>query len=259
MNLHFSKKQMGITVLAIVLIGTLFFGAYFFYLKPVNDKLDRKQTELKMASQELTIIENKLRQTNEQTVLNSLELQKQVPVKRLLDQLMLDIEKAEIISDTNIIEIKLNGTEKDEELDIENTADLDENQKENSSDDDSGESNTSDQVDASQNSLPTGIKKVSLSLNGEAETYFEMEKFITSLESLERIIKIDTFNFTGLDEVYSVEQDFEKVEFELSLAAYYYPKLEELQDELPSIDTPDVSNKRNPLNNFSTINEDEQP
>ncbi|MCX2839957.1 hypothetical protein OQ279_17670, partial [Salinimicrobium sp. MT39] len=108
MNVQLSKKQLGFGFLGIVLIGILTFGLYYLFILPLNDQIDRKNTELDMARQELDIIDNTLTQNSEQTVLNTMELQKEVPVKRLLDQLLLNVEKAEIVSDATINEIQLN-------------------------------------------------------------------------------------------------------------------------------------------------------
>ncbi|MFE8696883.1 pilus assembly protein PilO [Cytobacillus sp. FJAT-53684] len=254
MNLQISKKQIFISIITILLVGALSAGAYFLFLQPVNEKLERKQTELKMANQELTIIENSLKQSNEKTVLSSMELQKQVPVKRLLDQLLLDIEKAEIISDTTVNELKLDGSSKDEEIDFQ-TGESKEATAEETSDSDNTDSLDSTSVE--EETLPMGIKKISISMVGEAKTYFELEKFIDSLEQLKRIVKVEALRFTGLEEIYSVEQGNEFIQFELTIASYYYPELEDLLDEIPSLDTPEISNRKNPLSSFSDASNEE--
>src|SRR5690606_27887187 len=132
------------------------------------------------------------------------ELQKQVPVKRLLDQLLLDIEKSEIISDVNIIEMKMNGTESDEEIDL---SEEEENQpqEENSETEDSKEISETDPL--IEEKLPNGIKKVSIVLNGQADTYFEMESFIKNLLDLKRVLKVESLKYTGFDEIVSVMQE----------------------------------------------------
>lgn len=249
MNFQMTKKQVSLIIGSIILLGALAYGAYYLLLKPINDKLEWKKTELEMANQESVIIENSLKQSNEKTFLSSMELQKQVPVKRLLDQLMLDIEKAEIMSDTNIIELKLNGTQKDEEIDFKqnenNTATLDETDS----------ANTNDKEDEV---LPNGIKQVSITLSGEAATYFDLEKFINTLQNLKRIVKVEALKFTGLTEIYSVEQPNEVVKFELTLVSYYFPTLEDLRDELPPLDIPAAANKKNPLSSFPVTESEEQ-
>ncbi|XIH35465.1 pilus assembly protein PilO [Cytobacillus firmus] len=220
--------------------------------------MDRKQSELQMATQQLTIIENNLQNLNEQTVLSTIELQKQVPVKRLLDQLLLDIEKSEIISDANIIEMKMNGTESDEEIDLseeeENQPQEEISETETVTEDSKENSETDPLI---EEKLPNGIKKVSIVLNGQADTYFEMESFIKNLLDLKRILKVESLKYTGFDEIVSVMQEDQVVEFELAIAAYYYPELAELQKELPPLDTPRISNKRNPLSSFSELEAEE--
>lgn len=251
MSREISKKQLLYVLLTLVFIAGIAFGSYYLFIKPVNDKMDRKQSELQMATQQLTIIENNLQQMNEQTVLSTVELQKQVPVKRLLDQLLLDIEKSEIISDVNIIEMKMNGTESDEEIDLSE----EENSETETEMEDSKENSGTDPL--IEEKLPNGIKKVSIVLNGQADTYFEMESFIKNLLDLKRILKVESLKYTGFDEIVSVMQEDQMVVFELAIAAYYYPELAELQKELPPLDTPRISNKRNPLSSFSELEAEE--
>lgn len=258
MSREISKKQLLYVLLTLVFIAGIAFGSYYLFIKPVNDKMDRKQSELQMATQQLTIIENNLQQMNEQTVLSTVELQKQVPVKRLLDQLLLDIEKSEIISDVNIIEMKMNGTESDEEIDLseeEENQPQEENSETETETEDSKENSGTDPL--IEEKLPNGIKKVSIVLNGQADTYFEMESFIKNLLDLKRILKVESLKYTGFDEIVSVMQEDQMVEFELAIAAYYYPELAELQKELPPLDTPRISNKRNPLSSFSELEAEE--
>ncbi|WP_404355654.1 pilus assembly protein PilO [Cytobacillus firmus] len=258
MSREISKKQLLYVLLTLVFIAGIAFGSYYLFIKPVNDKMDRKQSELQMATQQLTIIENNLQQMNEQTVLSTVELQKQVPVKRLLDQLLLDIEKSEIISDVNIIEMKMNGTESDEEIDLseeEENQPQEENSETETETEDSKENSGTDPL--IEEKLPNGIKKVSIVLNGQADTYFEMESFIKNLLDLKRILKVESLKYTGFDEIVSVMQEDQMVEFELAIAAYYYPELAELQKELPPLDTPRISNKRNPLSSFSEMEAEE--
>lgn len=258
MSREISKKQLLYVLLTLVFIAGIAFGSYYLFIKPVNDKMDRKQSELQMATQQLTIIENNLQQMNEQTVLSTVELQKQVPVKRLLDQLLLDIEKSEIISDVNIIEMKMNGTESDEEIDLseeEENQPQEENSETETETEDSKENSGTDPL--IEEKLPNGIKKVSIVLNGQADTYFEMESFIKNLLDLKRILKVESLKYTGFDEIVSVMQEDQMVEFELAIASYYYPELAELQKELPPLDTPRISNKRNPLSSFSELKAEE--
>ncbi|WML40715.1 pilus assembly protein PilO [Neobacillus sp. OS1-2] len=254
MNLELSKKHSVIIILSVLLIIIVTVGAYFLYIVPANNSLAQKKSALKMSNQELSIIQRKLKQTSSQTIQSSMELQKQIPVKRLLDQLLLNIEKAEIISDTNIIELKLNGTESEEDVDLSSTIPKINTQSSTKT----NENSTSNQEQSPAQkdvTLPNGIKKTSIILSGEAKTYYELEKFLTELQSLQRIIKIDQFKFTGRDEIYSVLQSMDPLKFEATISAYYFPTLVDLQKEIPPLDTPAVSNKKNPISEFSDTEE----
>lgn len=262
MNLTLGKKEMGILIFSILFLALLAITLFYLIIGPLNKEIDRKETDLKMANQELKIIDGQLKQTNKKVVTSSMELQKQVPVKRLLDQLILDIVKAEVISDTNILEIKLNGTAEDENVSLINeetgTVQLDEvskiEEEENAivSDDE----DTTSTPEETKN-LPTGIKKTTIVMVGEADTYFDLEKFITVFQDLQRIIKVDTMKFSGREEIYSLDQPMDPIDFEITISAYYYPELTNLQNELPPLDTPSISNKKNPISGFSDVDGDE--
>lgn len=249
MNIEISKKQMIVMIIVILLMFLLVLRAYFSFIWPLNKEILGKRSELKAVNVDLVLAEKEIKQFSEQMVIGTTELQKKVPVKRLLDQLLLDIEKAEIISDTRITELKLNGTNIDEEVEF-NT---DKNETDTTENTSNETENTKPEKSSnvSEEKLPNGIKRISFSLKGEANTYFEMESFITSLESLKRIVKVDALKFTGVEEIFSVDQEEQSVEFELTIAGYYFPKLEDLRDELPPLDTPESANKKNPLSSFS--------
>ena len=257
MNIEWSKRHSIIIIFSVLMIIILSVGAYFLYIIPANNTLDQKKSELKMSNQELSIIQDKLKQTSSQTIQSSMELQKQVPVKRLLDQLLLNIEKAEIISDTNIIEIKLNGTESEEDVELATTIPKT-NSPSSTKTNENSNSNQGQSPSQKDVTLPNGIKKTSIILSGEAKTYYELEKFLTELQTLQRIVKIDQFKFTGRDEIYSVLQLMNPLKFEATISAYYFPTLVDLQKEIPPLDTPAVSNKKNPISEFSDVEENER-
>ncbi|WP_040207786.1 pilus assembly protein PilO [Neobacillus jeddahensis] len=248
MNLELSRKHLIILIFSLVVIVLLAVGSYYLYIVPVQNNLELKKSELKTSTQELSIIRNKLKQASDQTVESTMELQEKVPVKRLQDQLLLNIEKAEIVSDSVITNMKLNGTESDED-ELATTETTTTNNQNTQTDTDEKTENSSQQ----DITLPNGMRKTSILITGEAKTYFEMEKFLTELTSLSRIIKIDQLKFTGREEIYSVDQATEPLKFEVTISAYYYPSLLDLQKEIPPLDTPDVSNKKNPLSEFSEV------
>ena len=229
--------------LSMILLVLAALYSYYFYLMPLYNDVNMKKTELQMAEQQANILESKLKTTGSEANTNTIELQKKVPVKRLLEQALLEIEKAEIISDTNIIEMSINGTDTEEvtngELTTADQAISDANKQENDGAD--GKTNTEEIV------LPSGIHQTSINIIGEASTYFELERFIEKIEASNRIMTIDSLSITGPKEITSVEESDQVIDFELTVSIYYYPALNDLIEDLPRLDTPKVSERKNPF------------
>lgn len=246
------NKQMLFGIFSIFIVILLAAGSYYFYLMPLYAKVDAKKIELEQAEQEANILETKIKSSNAKVAASSIELQKQVPVKRLLEQALLEIEKAEIISGSNLIEVKINGTESDEEVTNEELTTADKAIEDANEED---QSETSETAAEKEISLPNGIKKTSINIVGESETYYELEKLIETLQSSNRIMDIESLDVTGTKEIMSVEDNDQKIEFEISLSIYYFPKLTDLVDELPQLESPKTSDKLNPFASAS-IEED---
>ncbi|PLR86264.1 pilus assembly protein PilO [Bacillus sp. V33-4] len=252
MNREVTKKQILITVLVLLLFGGIALGSYYAFLLPLNEQLQRKESDLNLAEGELKIIQERLEQMDEEPPLSTMELQRRMPVTRMLDQLLLDIERAEIISDTYVKEIRLNGPGTDEEIEPAET-----DNKNIADGEETGEANiqtSKRSEEASHEALPNGMKKTTVVIAGETDTYFEMESFIEVIEGLKRIVNVEQLQFTAPEEIYSVEQTPGLLEFELTIAAYYYPGLEDLKKELPPLAAPEQSNKKDPTSRFSEKN-----
>ncbi|MFT8322222.1 MAG: pilus assembly protein PilO [Bacillus sp. (in: firmicutes)] len=248
------NKSLILFVFSIIVLIMLAAGAYYFYLMPLNQEAERKQSELQSVQQQIAILQSKIKSSNKKATTTSLDLQKKVPVKRLLEQALLDIEKAEIVSGSNLIEIKLNGTESDEEVKSEELTTADKAIKETNK---TEENNTESQENAesSDPALPSGIKKTSIHITGESDTYNELEKLIDSIQSSVRIMDIESLNVTGPKEIIAVEDNEQKIEFEMSVSIYYYPELNDLIKDIPPLESPKTSDKNNPFADVS-IEED---
>ncbi|AYV67342.1 pilus assembly protein PilO [Niallia circulans] len=229
--------------------------SYYFYLMPLNNELAMKKTELQMTEQQADILESKLKSTGSETSTNTIELQKKVPVKRLLEQALLEIEKAEIISDSNILEISVNGSDVDEnvtdgEVSTADEAIDDANKQENRETDE--KKNTEEII------LPSGIHQTTINMIGEAATYFELEKFLEKIQSSQRIMTVDSLNITGPKEIIAVEESDQQIDFELTVSVYYYPTLTDLMEDLPQLDPPKVSERKNPFDTGTLENSKDQ-
>lgn len=248
-----TNKPLMLFIFSFLLLALVSVFCYYLYLMPLSADIKNNKTALQLAEQEVAILESKLKSSEETTKTNTVALQKQVPVKRLLEQALLEMEKAEIISGTNLIETKINGTESDESIQEELTTAEEAIKDANEEETNNGvqESEATEEV-----TLPNGIKKTSINIIGEANTYFELEKLLDKLQTSNRIMEIETIHITGTKEITSVEDEDQMIDFELTLSIYYYPELEALIDDLPVLESPETSNKNNPFAGVSIEEED---
>lgn len=266
MTLRFSKKEIIILVGTVVLAALFILGGYFLYLSPKKTEISTKEAQLKSEQQLLTAIQGQLSETTVPSVENISELQKKVPVKQQLEQLILDLEKAEVVSGSFISNMAFS------EGDVaaptqENTATQEQtteqaNQETNNQQqtDNQAETNnqqqTTDQAQTNTNTeeaepaatpLPAGIKKLTVTLSVKSPTYYDLIKFIETLESLNRLVVVETVAFSGGKELTNLEEEQEELSYSLTFSAFYMPTLEDLQNQLPELETPAPSNKTNPF------------
>ena len=276
MRLPFSKRDRLIVGVGTLLVVLLILYAQFFLLMPAKTDLAAKQQELKNEQNLLDIESKKKTETQTVSAEDTKELQMKVPVKPLEDQLILDLEKAETISNSMI---KSMSFSQDADVSAASTqapagnANSGQNTAANQNTSNTSTSNQSDTNSNSTNSNisnqattnqtttnqlpaaapPTGMKKLTVSLSVESPSYDELEKFIGILESLKRIVVVETIGYTSSPEITSIEQDKQPLLYTLTISAFYMPSLTDLQAQLPKIDAPAPANKDNPLSTFANI------
>lgn len=256
MNLKLPANNKVTIILSVLLAIALFAALYIFILYPKQQEIPLKERELASQQQLLTALQGKITDTNSSTFQSTVELQKMVPVKPLSQQLLLDIEKAEVVSGSFVV----NMVFADSEVTItdmpgnEQTR-LDERIEEDLNPDSEGNEPEEAII------LPTGVKKISVTLAVESPSYFEFEKFISILENSERITVIENIDFTAGEEIIDYEQTDRPLSYQVRLSAFYMPTLSDLIDSLPKMESPEPANKKSPFTRFgdttSTKQEDE--
>ena len=86
----------------VILLALLFTGLYFYLLNPLQSQIALKENELANAERLLDTINKKGVGANPISFESTTELQKKLPVKPLTDQLVRELEKAEIVSNSEI-------------------------------------------------------------------------------------------------------------------------------------------------------------
>ncbi|MEC2054580.1 hypothetical protein I6J18_19150 [Peribacillus psychrosaccharolyticus] len=263
------KKQFLIFIAIVLIVSLLFTGLYFWQISPLNTQITTKETELSNQEKQMEALNAELSSTGSTSFATTVELQKQLPVKEAVDQLVLNLEKAEVISGSAITtmafvdgEVTLSEEESAAALAAANAKAAE------ASDATAGGTNeqaaTTEEEPANEEGdpsaevvdlLPQGVKKVSVAMTVQSPAFFEMEAFLESLHSMKRILKVDNLTFNGSEEIHSIEQSSDKLEYQLTISVFYAPNLSDLQDQMPTIEAPKPSNKRDPFNNSPVVKE----
>jgi type IV pilus assembly protein PilO len=255
MKLKLSRKEKLILLAGILLVLLLIAIAQFMMLSPLKSELVTKEQSLQTEQKLLDgIIEKKADETNK-VVEDTRELQKKVPVTPLQEQFILDLDRAENVSNSVVRSMSFS-----KDTDVTITPPVQENAANGETNtDESLEVKTVQEVEAEKEAQTantvTGLKKLTISLSVESPTYEDLEKFISTLESLNRIVVVESINYSGGKEITSLDTEpaEEKLSYSLSVSAYYLPTLNDLIADLPKIDAPGPANKKNPLSAFTDV------
>ncbi|WP_312098090.1 hypothetical protein [Niallia sp.] len=241
-----------LTVSSILIIISLLAGMYFFYLQPKLAENNKKKEQIETEQQLLSVIETNIQEKKESGEKNTFELQKSIPIKPLTDQLLMDIEKAELISETTVQNMVFSNGE----IDVDSTDDagilqeqVDESTSLETDEETTAENTEETEIPAIE--MPSGMKEMTATLEIEAQDYFALEKFISEIENNERIVLVRNINFSGDKEktTISIEEETDLVTFYVTFSVFYMPDLVDLQESLPKLDVPSPDNKINPFPN----------
>lgn len=246
MKLRFSKIEKYIITVSVLLILLFIVYIHFYQLVPLQSELTSRKAELQSEQKLVDIMTQKSTGNGEPTIENTRELQQKVPVKPLQEQLILDIEKAETLSNSEIQSMSFSA---DGEVNMKSA----ETNKKNSADAPQAE-DPSDRKQQNAIATPTSLRKLSVKLTVESPSYEKFETFVETLESLKRIVVVESINYSGGEEITRLDQEKQQLDYTLTISAYYMPDLADLQAQLPKIDAPAPAGKDNPLNQFSDLN-----
>ncbi|WP_157796544.1 hypothetical protein [Bacillus sp. FJAT-45037] len=226
---------------------------YFNSIAPLVRERENAENQLVIEKQLLQSVTERVEsQETFFTHLYSTDLQDEVPVAPLVDQFLLDLEKAELFSESLITNYNFSTS-------LFTGRQLLEVNQEISNEDVPRETIEPEEVeveltDQAVDTTPTNVEKVSAELQVVSPTYMEMMEFLKEIEGLKRIVSIDSLRFSGHDEIRTLDQPTDDLQYVVEVSAYYLPTLDGLLDELPRYEHLQPSNKLNPLYNEKIVN-----
>lgn len=222
------------SVVALLVMGIILF--YYLSYAPKQTMVEQKKQEIEIEEQLIQVLD----QQQESAGIglgNTMELQRKIPVTSYVEQLILELEKAEVVSNSRIMNMTFG------DADFSATTTLDEYVEANST----TTTDSTEEQQTEQAYLPEGLKKVTVNLSVESENYEDLTTFLEELEGLTRITQIELVAFTGLPELTSIAQELTSLTYSVQLSAFYHPELADLMEDLPPISAPEPSNKTNPF------------
>lgn len=258
MKLLFSRRdKLIIGLLAAVLI--LFTAAaQFYFLRPLKQDLKGKQQTLRSEQKLLETISKKTSQNNSAKRIHVIELEKELPVKPLEDQFILDLKQAETLSNSEIKSMIFStggqGANSQGSSRIANQQINSSTAQQPASTTVNNETSGTNVNSASnkQQRAPAlaSVSKLTIELNVESPNYPDFEIFINTLENLKRIVTVEAINYTGPSEDTGLNQEKQQpFIFNLTVSAFYMPGLTDLEKDVPKITVPKPGNKTSPLSN----------
>ncbi len=247
MTVRFSKRQLVFLFALLIVISAFFTVLYFYTLKPLYNRID--ELSMTVDSEKKLLAATQAQVTKQQTDLTEsvVELQKKVPVKPLVEQFLLDLEKAEVVSDSFISSMSFNETAEMNTPEQQVTTNKANAQGETNSQTAEQSSQQPQQQTGSSSALPNGLKKITVQLTVQSPSYYNLERFLQTLEGLDRIVSVEALSFTGNPELTSIDTEVKPLTYSLTVSAFYHPGLANLQDQVPPLDVPPPSEKQNPL------------
>jgi type IV pilus assembly protein PilO len=243
MNLQFSKKEMLIILSGISLAVILYLVVSFTYLNPLKDNVLLKEQQLKTEKQLQAAYEKRVSSDPSGDIKSAIELQKKIPNEPFTEQLILNFEKAEVVSDSTITYMEFRESNTGGQQD---TAEGSEVEPADADSTDHNDDNSETQV-----MMPDGLQKTSVTLIVESKDYEGVEKFIQILEESKREMIVESIEFEGPKGTSPDPDSKEIILFTVTVSAFYFPVMDDTNGNRTQIETPEPANKRNPFPSVS--------
>ncbi len=215
------------------LVLALLFAVYYYVILPKQQERDTAaitvqslQTEIASVEQQVAALSDPLNRGAE----NKFELHKKVPAAREVDSLLLNMEELEYVTDTQVQSIEFNNYDslvsssglQDPNAPVEGEElptieDQVEEALEGSEEEEPPVSSIASEE------LPPALKLITLNLSVEAPEYANLLAFIKELERLERIVRIDTINYSLAGEELEYDPEASPLaSAEIQVTTFYY-------------------------------------
>lgn len=248
MIFRFEKKHVYMLIGLFLMLSGLFYYLYMTMYRPVQQDASQANAELKMAQKAVAIQQNQFHTEDGTEKKSATELQKVIPSEPLIEQFILDIEKAEVKSNSLVQQMTFGANAAATDDPSSGLEQYDEMDKSYGS----SEKTEEDGADSEKQpvTMPKGLQKEMIQLSVESPTYFDLETFLATLQGGKRYVEVENLTFTGPTEKVMLEElKTDKLTYTIDVSVYYHTGIQELKQELPELEAPPPGNKQDPFAN----------
>lgn len=239
--IEWNQKHTLVVILSLLLAGLVFYLSYLFVIQPKELQISSLKDQIEAENKIISSLQTDFPESIEDIKLSASELQKILPVSPFEEQFLLELEKAETISNSLITAITFQEGTLAEIVE-------DDSAEEDIVSDTEIESEESSSSEAELVEAPSGLQKLTAELTVESPSYYELEDFLSLLENGERITQIEAVQVSGQPELVKLIEDVEEnYQYKVVVSAFYLPNLDVLRDQLPPFSKPAGSEKNNPF------------
>ncbi|MCD7032915.1 hypothetical protein LRR81_01645 [Metabacillus sp. GX 13764] len=251
--ISWTKKHTLILVFSLAVIAGIYYLIYTSQESPLLLQQKNTQKSIETTEQLLADAQKAAPEEKAVTPFSLAELEKEIPTNRFEEEFLMDIEKAEVLSNSTLKDASFTD-ESFTDQDQQNTSSVDAAQPAASSTQEAA--GTTEQAanqagaDKTAAALPLGLQKLTIAVSAQSNGFQEMKKFLQTLESLKRITQIEGLSIKTQPEITSQDQAPEPLEFTATISAFYMPDLPDLKNQLPPFPKTLPADKNNPLQSF---------
>ena len=229
-------------LLIIVLVAALLFAFYYYLVIPKKDERASAESSVSSLQSEVATMKTAvalLEVGQKSQTIDIYSLRKKVPQTRAVDQLLLNIEQMEFVVGARVNSIGFNNYDS-----LVSSSPLqDPNQVATAEGQTTDGTNTNATTDAaakteaaeasadtatpvstiSPEQLPAELKMLTLNISVDTPNYDSLLRFIREVESLERVVRVDTISYSLPTEQDRISADFsELVNATIQVTTFYY-------------------------------------
>ena len=231
-----SSSKNGTLLLVIALAMALLFAIYYYVVKPKQDEAQAIRSEMNYLKEEILTLEQNLvavQSPQSSTDVNEFTLRKKVPDNRALDSLILSIEEIEFVTGSRIQSVEFNNYDilVSESGFQDPTASAETETEEGTKPTTPATEETGDGIETSElpvstiavETLPPSLKLVTFNVNVASPNDVRLQQFIKEIEKLERVMHIDTIDFSlpGEEDAFA-EDATDVVTASIQITTFYY-------------------------------------